>query len=1071
MSLKKTAGIAAMIVSFSLVLPAAGNAADSWDKNYVSVPDDDGIVSSSGTEKTVRTETPDAGVYNNIYIGNAEYEGENAVKISSSYNKGIIQAGVTAESILYGGRAYYKGPLQYDMTVEADGNTLVLQKGSNAWCIYGADAYDPTGQTGSISVSNNTVIIEGGNILSATRIYGAYANSNGYKIASTSVAFGNTVVINEGVTLEGRPVISAGTASDSSADASGNKVYVYSPADSKIFSVWAGNAKGFGGTCTASNNICELVLGDTEITTPRYSGAGEVWNPYLYHCDTEANANYLHVTGGIFAGYLFSGLAYGNGSETYSEDKLVADGNTAVLSGVTINKSFACGYGGFKGLMKYISASGNVATLTDCTVQVDIYGGCVTGGGTLFYDSGVYSELSEASSNELTISDSTAGYVFGGYAFSFLNAVATGNKLVKVENTTITTQIIGGYASGTSARAVENSGTLVNVIFSEENSSAYFAGGMADACEYDGEVAEAVASSNSFEINGGTLATVYGGRADANNQGTASAFGNELVLNDAEVVQELYGGYAVSTVDTEAEPEAVSGDAAVWGNRLVLNGGSFKGDIYGGYAFVTNSTAEASGNVIVLQNGTDDKAPDIETVTLYGGYACTADEEGSASSSGNTLVFSNVAGMTARNIRDFQALSYEYTELYAGDNILELTGTDDDKTTSIAGAEVSLTAGNLYGSDGGLFMPGDKVILLKNDNGIDADGISQSVIATRGATLLYDAVIGTNDDKTELILTSRGAKASPGAKAVAEGAASGLALAGESASAAIEALRDFSMPSGTISPFVHVQASSMRHETGSSVRMSSVSLVAGLGCGIETGAGNVSAGAFFEYGKGSYTTHNSFNDRADINGDGTSWYMGGGILGKMDFKNTGPGHFYVEGSAHMGTLHNEYDSNDLTDFYGNVTRFDMDSPYYSLHGGLGYVWNMAEGHDLDIYGKYIWTRVQGTDDTLTTGDKYETDDMDSNRIRLGVRYSYKRSERFTPYIGAAFEHEFAGACNSSVFGYSVAAPSFEGSSGMGELGIAMLPTDTLPLTFSLGVQGYVGKKQGISGNCSILYEF
>ncbi len=253
--------------------------------------------------------------------------------------------------------------------------------------------------------------------------------------------------------------------------------------------------------------------------------------------------------------------------------------------------------------------------------------------------------------------------------------------------------------------------------------------------------------------------------------------------------------------------------------------------------------------------------------------------------------------------------------------------------------------------------------------------------------------------------------------------------------------------------------------------MSSVSLVAGLGCGIETGAGNVSAGAFFEYGKGAYTTHNSFDDRADINGDGTSWYMGGGILGKMDFKNTGPGHFYVEGSAHMGTLHNEYDSNDLTDFYGNVTRFDMDSPYYSLHGGLGYVWNMAEGHDLDIYGKYIWTRVQGTDDTLTTGDKYETDDMDSNRVRLGVRYSYKGSERFSPYIGAAFEHEFAGACNSSVFGYSVAAPSFEGSSGMGELGIAMLPTDTLPLTFSLGVQGYVGKKQGISGNCSILYEF
>ncbi|MDO4839404.1 MAG: autotransporter outer membrane beta-barrel domain-containing protein, partial [Desulfovibrionaceae bacterium] len=206
-------------------------------------------------------------------------------------------------------------------------------------------------------------------------------------------------------------------------------------------------------------------------------------------------------------------------------------------------------------------------------------------------------------------------------------------------------------------------------------------------------------------------------------------------------------------------------------------------------------------------------------------------------------------------------------------------------------------------------------------------------------------------------------------------------------------------------------------------------------------------------------------------GDGNSWYMGGGILAKMEFLQTGPGHFYLEGSAHMGTLHNEYDSNDLYDRNGNVAKFDMDSPYYSLHGGIGYVWNMAEGHDLDIYGKYIWTRVQGSDDTLTTKDKFEYDDMDSNRVRFGVRYTYKGSERFKPYVGAAFEHEFSGSCDSRVYGHSVAAPSFEGSSGMGELGLMMKPTEDLPLSINLGVQGYVGQKQGVSGNCNIMYEF
>ena len=51
----------------------------------------------------------------------------------------------------------------------------------------------------------------------------------------------------------------------------------------------------------------------------------------------------------------------------------------------------------------------------------------------------------------------------------------------------------------------------------------------------------------------------------------------------------------------------------------------------------------------------------------------------------------------------------------------------------------------------------------------------------------------------------------------------------------------------------------------------------------------------------------------------------------------------AEGSAHKGPLHNEYDSSDLCDANGNVAQFDMDSPYYSQHGGVGYVWNMAEG--------------------------------------------------------------------------------------------------------------------------------
>ncbi len=636
----------------------------------------------------------------------------------------------------------------------------------------------------------------------------------------------------------------------------------------------------------------------------------------------------------------------------------------------------------------------------------------------------------------------------------------------------------------------------------------------------DFSTANTEASNNSFTYNGGKFGFIHVGDAGIEPQATvetvgskeSKAEGNKIILTNAEVKGSVWCG-SVWAYET-----ATSND-----NRIELNGGTYGEKFSTEYSRFNSigcqvsgeddvSTIQATNNRIILKGGTynvafvstclsfnvpakitvannsvelyvdeDGNSPKFYELTVISplAYDYKAFNRDRSTMEGNSLNLNDVKNMTAGNIAYFQELNFEYSKMLAGDVILTLTGTESDnhkvkkeQQTSIADAKVTVSVKNLYGADGqSEFKTGDKVVLLKNANGIDAEGMTTNVTALKGATLFYDAVIVSNEDKTELYLTSRGTKVRSGTKAIAEGAIAGLALASESSNAAIGFLREFSLVAGSITPFVHVQASSMRHETGSSINMSAVSLLAGLGTGIDTGAGHLSAGSFFEYGKGSYTTSNSFDNAGDVNGDGSSWYMGGGILAKMDFLQTGPGHFYLEGSAHMGTLHNEYDSNDLTDFYGNSAKFDMDSPYYSLHGGIGYVWNMAEGHDLDIYGKYIWTRVQGTDDTLTTGDQYEFDDMDSNRIRLGVRYTYNGSERFSPYIGVAFEHEFSGSCESRAFGYRVAAPSFEGSSGMGELGLMMKPTEDLPLSINLGVQGYVGQKQGISGSCNVMYEF
>ncbi len=69
------------------------------------------------------------------------------------------------------------------------------------------------------------------------------------------------------------------------------------------------------------------------------------------------------------------------------------------------------------------------------------------------------------------------------------------------------------------------------------------------------------------------------------------------------------------------------------------------------------------------------------------------------------------------------------------------------------------------------------------------------------------------------------------------------------------------------------------------------------------------------------------------------------------------------------------------------------------------------------------------------------------------------------------KHEFSGSCDAKAYGYDVNSPSYKGGTGIGELGLSMTPTDALPLSFNLGVQGSVGKKRGVSGNCNIMYEF
>jgi hypothetical protein len=96
---------------------------------------------------------------------------------------------------------------------------------------------------------------------------------------------------------------------------------------------------------------------------------------------------------------------------------------------------------------------------------------------------------------------------------------------------------------------------------------------------------------------------------------------------------------------------------------------------------------------------------------------------------------------------------------------------------------------------------------------------------------------------------------------------------------------------------------------------------------------------------------------------------------------------------------------------------------------------------------------------------------DSNRLRVGTRFVYAVNEYASPYIGAAYEHEYDGRLNATTNGYGIDAPSLRGDTGIGEIGFTLKPSATIPLSFDLGLQGYTGVREGVTGSLQIKFEF
>lgn len=894
----------------------------------------------------------------------------------------------------------------------------------------------------------------------------------------------------------------------------------------------AGYAGNWGyGSSTANNNklfIKDVVFGETQ--DPGLAGGFADLQTGARGTDVIAIGNEVQISGEKTKIYTTVQGGKATANNNAQPGRLArADGNKIFITGsahVVGSVHGAQVHGNTENMGEgYAGASGNIVTVTNAFI------GEADNSKALYYVEGAYvyaERVQDTYGNKVEISDSvlTGGHgdedakssVRALTVFASRDPVSIKDNSVVFKNSKLDGSISGTYISSTDTAEAQD--TCVKVSGSSiggfvRGNLVYTTNGDAiaqsrevhvsdsEVGEYvmgsftyveDGSSANSKASGNTVTVNKSTIGTMaYGGYARNLGSGTAETSDNTLKLKGTDVAGPVAAGYARSEG---------SGESVAKRNILTLQGGKYGDNVYGGYAFAARNTATAGGNIVTLQgddmSGGGSPSFNPQNTVIWGSRALVGRQE-YAPGSPNTLNFIDAKGMTAANISNFSILKYTLPNMKAQESVLTLTGGANNEKTDISNASVSIAVADVRGRNGGEFGFGgdkspenDRIILLKNDNGLTSDGWKQEgeITAREGVSLSFDLAAGTDDTslylyRPETIIDPsdpdhphpNDTVVNPQTKALAEGWLAGLTLGIQAGNVAadqgIGAMRYAAVRldrEGWL-PFGVLEGGSMKYDSGSHIDLQSLSLLAGLGRGVSTDLGLLIVGGFFEYGTGSYKTHNTFDTMPSVDGSGNAWYMGGGLLASMDFKKTGDGHFYLEGSAHTGMLHNSFDGDALRDAYGRSAEFDTDTPYYNLHAGLGYLWNITEDHSLDIYGKYYWTRVLGTDETLNTGDHVDFDDITSSRTRLGARYAYQATEHVSTYIGAAWEHEFEGVSDSSVFGYDIDSPKIRGDSGRGEMGLRFTPTDDLPLTVDLGVQGYAGKKEGVTGSLFVQYEF
>ena len=593
----------------------------------------------------------------------------------------------------------------------------------------------------------------------------------------------------------------------------------------------------------------------------------------------------------------------------------------------------------------------------------------------------------------------------------------------------------------------------------------------------------AVADGNLLRVSGGAdtaiKGTLYGAQVEIersdSDSAQANASGNRVEVSGIDLTGSITGALV--------ENRNSSGSVNAEGNVVVISSSTIKGDVTG--ANLQGSHINAGGNTVILTEGTvvDGNVTAVDGANagsmrfLGGDYSSvysnnrvvmnnatvTGAVSGMSSDSGSLPVDMQTAGNTlvlaghneAGTIAGFETLDLTLSEQNKTQSVLTLThgeSTLSDATIVIRGAEVleqgklieAVDGANLSVKDATVELRGtfikkvaqnvDFTVTEGEGNGLTTDSdvlASAKVQATESASSLSESLLGT------------AAFVRQGAEFVADDGLATMEFAARSKQG--------------LNAFAVMQGSSLHYDALSGVDVSGFTLLAGAA----VQQGNLTFASFVESGWG--------NSEGDIAKNSTDLsYFGVGLAARYRFESG----FYGEGAVRLGRASSDFAASFAED--GDRARYESDVFYATMHMAAGYELPLNDFVTADMYARYTFSFLDN--DSVDLNDaaqsRAELDSVVAHALRIGARVKGGFTDAVNWKAGIAYEHMFDAAAGGTVDGVSITEAEMDGGSVIGELGVSVKPgSETSPWTLQFALKGYLGEREGVSGNGMLVYSF